>query len=270
MADTSAVRLPDLALRSSTPPRRRLRDRRSPSSAISASRNRAASMRCPRRTLRGLSRRDKPCNPHLRRQCRPRSRSPSFLPPGTPSGSTMPRPTSPSSATTVVLVGICRHGRRRQAGADRLGQLYPLVERGGRRRGPRLPLGVAPRDPALVARSRASESTPIAVGPRPTRSATRPWPCGCSPNGSVPLRGARTTRWRGLRAIARPGWRRRSTARPTCPCPPSGRATTSTATRPTSIGVRVATGVARWFVRLGVTRGNGETSPYVGVVYNGF
>jgi hypothetical protein len=38
----------------------------------------------------------------------------------------------------------------------------------------------------------------------------------------------------------------------------------------TSIGVRVATGLAQWFVRLGVTRGNGETSPYVGVVYNGF
>jgi len=38
----------------------------------------------------------------------------------------------------------------------------------------------------------------------------------------------------------------------------------------TSIGVRVATGVARWFVRLGVTSGNGETSPYLGVVYNGF
>jgi hypothetical protein len=38
----------------------------------------------------------------------------------------------------------------------------------------------------------------------------------------------------------------------------------------TNIGVRVATGLARWFVRLGVTRGNGETSPYVGVVYNGF
>jgi hypothetical protein len=38
----------------------------------------------------------------------------------------------------------------------------------------------------------------------------------------------------------------------------------------TSIGVRVATGMARWFVRLGVTSGNGERSPYVGVVYNGF
>jgi hypothetical protein len=38
----------------------------------------------------------------------------------------------------------------------------------------------------------------------------------------------------------------------------------------TSIGVRVATGLARWFVRVGVTRGNGETSPYLGVVYNAF
>jgi hypothetical protein len=38
----------------------------------------------------------------------------------------------------------------------------------------------------------------------------------------------------------------------------------------TSLGLRVATGVARWFVRLGVTRGNGETSPYLGIVYNGF
>jgi hypothetical protein len=38
----------------------------------------------------------------------------------------------------------------------------------------------------------------------------------------------------------------------------------------TSVGLRVATGIARWFVRLGVTRGNGETGPYVGVVYNGF
>jgi len=38
----------------------------------------------------------------------------------------------------------------------------------------------------------------------------------------------------------------------------------------TSIGVRVATGLTRWFVRVGVTRGNGETSPYLGVVYNAF
>jgi hypothetical protein len=38
----------------------------------------------------------------------------------------------------------------------------------------------------------------------------------------------------------------------------------------TGIGLRIATSVPRWFVRLGVSRGNGETGPYVGIVYNGF
>jgi hypothetical protein len=38
----------------------------------------------------------------------------------------------------------------------------------------------------------------------------------------------------------------------------------------TSVGFRFATGVPRWFVRLGVNRGNGETGPYIGLVYNAF
>jgi hypothetical protein len=38
----------------------------------------------------------------------------------------------------------------------------------------------------------------------------------------------------------------------------------------TSVGFRFATGVPRWFVRLGLSRGNGETGPYVGLVYNAF
>lgn len=38
----------------------------------------------------------------------------------------------------------------------------------------------------------------------------------------------------------------------------------------TSLGVRVATGVPRWFVRGGVTRAQGESRPYIGIAYNGF
>ena len=38
----------------------------------------------------------------------------------------------------------------------------------------------------------------------------------------------------------------------------------------TGVGLRIATSVPRWFVRLGVSRGNDETGPYVGIVYNGF
>jgi hypothetical protein len=38
----------------------------------------------------------------------------------------------------------------------------------------------------------------------------------------------------------------------------------------TSIGLRVATGVPRWFVRVGVTRAEGRSRPFVGAAYNGF
>ena len=38
----------------------------------------------------------------------------------------------------------------------------------------------------------------------------------------------------------------------------------------TSVGVRIATGAARWFVRVGVTHAEGESRPYVGVAYNAF
>jgi len=38
----------------------------------------------------------------------------------------------------------------------------------------------------------------------------------------------------------------------------------------TSAGVRVGTGVPAWFVRLGVTRAEGESHPYIGIAYNGF
>ena len=38
----------------------------------------------------------------------------------------------------------------------------------------------------------------------------------------------------------------------------------------TGLGVRVAIGVPNWFVRVGATRADGRTRPFVGVVYNGF
>jgi len=38
----------------------------------------------------------------------------------------------------------------------------------------------------------------------------------------------------------------------------------------TGVGLRVAIGVPNWFVRVGATRADGRTRPFVGVVYNGF
>ena len=38
----------------------------------------------------------------------------------------------------------------------------------------------------------------------------------------------------------------------------------------TSIGLRISIGVPRWFVRLGATRAEGESRPYVGLAYNAF
>ena len=38
----------------------------------------------------------------------------------------------------------------------------------------------------------------------------------------------------------------------------------------TSLGVRVALGASRWFVRLGATRADNESNPYIGIAYNGF
>ncbi|MEO7338323.1 MAG: hypothetical protein ABIV63_17250 [Caldimonas sp.] len=38
----------------------------------------------------------------------------------------------------------------------------------------------------------------------------------------------------------------------------------------TTVGVGIATGIPRWFLRLGSTRANGVSHPYIGVAYNGF
>jgi hypothetical protein len=37
-----------------------------------------------------------------------------------------------------------------------------------------------------------------------------------------------------------------------------------------SAGLRIATGVPRWYVRLGATHANAETRGYLGIAYNGF
>lgn len=38
----------------------------------------------------------------------------------------------------------------------------------------------------------------------------------------------------------------------------------------TTVGARVSIGVPNWFVRVGATRADGRTRPFIGVVYNGF
>jgi hypothetical protein len=38
----------------------------------------------------------------------------------------------------------------------------------------------------------------------------------------------------------------------------------------TSLGLRIAVGVPRWYVRIGATHATGETNPYIGIAYNGF
>jgi len=38
----------------------------------------------------------------------------------------------------------------------------------------------------------------------------------------------------------------------------------------TSLGLRISIGVPRWFLRVGVTRAEGDTTPYIGVAYNAF
>ena len=38
----------------------------------------------------------------------------------------------------------------------------------------------------------------------------------------------------------------------------------------TSLGLRVAVGVPRWFVRVGATHAEGKVRPYIGIAYNGF
>ena len=38
----------------------------------------------------------------------------------------------------------------------------------------------------------------------------------------------------------------------------------------TSVGARISIGVPRWFVRVGGTRAEGETRPYIGIAYNAF
>ena len=38
----------------------------------------------------------------------------------------------------------------------------------------------------------------------------------------------------------------------------------------TSVGARISVGVPRWFLRIGATRAQGETQPYIGIVYNAF
>lgn len=38
----------------------------------------------------------------------------------------------------------------------------------------------------------------------------------------------------------------------------------------TGLGLRIAVGVPRWYLRIGATRAVGETQPYIGIAYNGF
>jgi len=38
----------------------------------------------------------------------------------------------------------------------------------------------------------------------------------------------------------------------------------------TTFGVRISTGLPRWFLRIGVTRAEGVSRPYIGVAYNAF
>jgi hypothetical protein len=38
----------------------------------------------------------------------------------------------------------------------------------------------------------------------------------------------------------------------------------------TNIGLRIALGASRWFVRVGNTRAEGKSQPYIGIAYNGF
>lgn len=38
----------------------------------------------------------------------------------------------------------------------------------------------------------------------------------------------------------------------------------------TNLGVRIALGASRWFLRVGNTRADGESHPYIGIAYNGF
>ena len=38
----------------------------------------------------------------------------------------------------------------------------------------------------------------------------------------------------------------------------------------TNIGLRIAIGVPKWYVRVGNTRADGESRPYIGIAYNGF
>ena len=38
----------------------------------------------------------------------------------------------------------------------------------------------------------------------------------------------------------------------------------------TNLGLRIATGVPKWFVRIGNTDADGKSRPYIGIAYNGF
>jgi hypothetical protein len=38
----------------------------------------------------------------------------------------------------------------------------------------------------------------------------------------------------------------------------------------TNAGLRIATGVPKWFVRIGNNRSEGQSQPYIGIAYNGF
>ena len=38
----------------------------------------------------------------------------------------------------------------------------------------------------------------------------------------------------------------------------------------TNVGVRIALGSPRWFLRVGNNHAEGESRPYIGIAYNGF